>query len=387
MAHLSFQVDDQRYHTRTGQTSNSLHYFIHNPLGEWSTQQIHSGGGEGLGIYRIAGQALDNDAPLQWSLILKVLGRSDANLDASGWGYWRREVDAYQSGLLNDLPADLHVPLCFGATEPTDGIVWLWLEDIQQGQETWTLSDYQRVARQLGQFNGYYLNQQSLPTYPWLSRNWLRSWVEVNADAVTQLRQSLDERWVQRLWHRSVAEALLRMWDERDLYLHALEQLPQTLCHLDIFRRNLMRGASKSDGSRETVVLDWAFVGSAALGEELVPLTLANISFFEFNVFAGRELEEHVLTDYLDGLRDSGWSGDPQLVRLGYASAAALRYGVGVLRVFMPGFLNEALHPNYEQVFGHPIYELYEGWGIVTSRFTLRLADEARDLMDKLGYR
>jgi hypothetical protein len=74
-------------------------------------------------------------------------------------------------------------------------------------------------------------------------------------------------------------------------------------------------------------------------------------------------------------------------VRLGYACAAALRYEIGVFRVFMPGFLNEALHPNYEQVFGRPIYELYEGWGIVTSRFTLRLADEARDLMDKLGFR
>ena len=83
-------------------------------LGEWSFQEIQGGGGEGLGIYRCLGQAIDRGTPIQWSLILKVLGRPEQGGDVSAWNYWKREADAYQSGFLNDLPAEVKSPRCFG---------------------------------------------------------------------------------------------------------------------------------------------------------------------------------------------------------------------------------------------------------------------------------
>jgi hypothetical protein len=52
----------------------------------------------------------------------------------------------------------------------------------------------------------------------------------------------------------------------------------------------------------------------------------------------------------------------------------------------LPFLLDEALQPVAEQFWGRSFYELCEIWGILTSRFTLRLADEARDLKEKLGY-
>jgi hypothetical protein len=154
---------------------------------------------------------------------------------------------------------------------------------------------------------------------------------------------------------------------------------------MDVFRRNLIACAGPA-GDRETAVLDWSFVGHGALGEELVPLIAGSVAFLEVDMFTGRELEEQVLAGYLQGLQDSGWRDDPQRVRLGYACAGALRYGAGVLRLMLPFLLDEALQPVAEQFWGRSFYELCEIWGILTSRFTLRLADEARDLKEKLGY-
>jgi hypothetical protein len=354
--------------------------------GQWSIQQIHSGAGEGMGIYRVRGQGMDYATDYSWSLILKVLGCSDSTLDPSGWGYWRREADIYQSGFLDDLPAGLKTARCFAVSEPVEGILWLWLEDVPEAPEaSWRLEDYRRVAHQLGLFNGHHLNRLSGFDYPWLSRKWLRGWVNENAEFAKLLPQSLDNPWLQRLWPGSIGEAVCQLWNERELYLDTLERLPQTLCHLDIFRRNLLARVT-SGGDHETVVLDWSFAGLGALGEELVPLTLATVTFFEFDLMAGRELEEQVFEGYLRGLRESGWEGDPREVRLAYACAGALRFSLGVLRLILPTTLDEKLQPLAEQFWGRPFYELCECWGILTSRYTLRLADEARDLIDTLGY-
>jgi hypothetical protein len=37
-----------------------------------------------------------------------------------------------------------------------------------------------------------------------------------------------------------VAESVLRLWDGRAQLLKGLEGMPQTLCHLDAFRRNVI---------------------------------------------------------------------------------------------------------------------------------------------------
>jgi hypothetical protein len=353
-------------------------------VGQWSVQQLHGGFGE-AGVYRVSGESIGNGSPRPWSLILKVLQRAEPGSAVSDWDYWRREADLYQSGLLTDLPAGVKTPHCFEVAEPVDGTVWLWLEDIEEESAAWTLAEYRRVAHQFGQFNGQFLNEGSVPDYPWLSRNWLRCLVEANTPAVNQLTQSLTERWVQRVWPRPVVNELLQLWAERDVYLSALERLPQTLCHLDVFPRNLLT-RSRPGTLRETVAIDWAFSGFAALGEELASLIVASATLMEVELLAARELEEQALAAYIDGLHVGGWRGDPRLVRLGYASSAALRFGLGTLRQLMPVLLDERSHPVMEQLTGHPIYELCELSGILASRFTLRLAGEARQLMAELGH-
>jgi hypothetical protein len=353
-------------------------------ISHWTTEQIQGGGGSSLGVHRIGGEGFDDGDTLRWSVILKVLGSSETTSEPASWGYWRREADVYQSDLLRGLPEGLTAPCCLGATEMPDGTVWLWLEDL--GEEPITplgLDDYHELAQQLGLFNGQYLCGEPIPDDQWLSKHWLRGWVEENADAMALFAESLNDRWVQRAFPRRLADELLGLWADRERYICIVEQLPQVVCHLDVFGRNIRRHDPSVD-TRQTVLMDWAYVGVAAIGEELVPLVVANLLFAEVEQSAGRELEDRAIDGYTAGLRASGWTGDPDLVRLGYCAAAALRFGVGTMRLLLPILLDEGLHPIFEQLFKRPIHEVVDALGPLTADFTIGLAEEARELADRL---
>jgi hypothetical protein len=178
------------------------------------------------------------------------------------------------------------------------------------------------------------------------------------------------------------SDRLSRLWEERDLYLETLDRLPQTLCHLDLFRRNLF-ARKTADGDDQTVVIDWAFAGRAAIGAELVPLVLASVAFNEIDLAQTRPLEDIVFAGYLEGLRDAGWRGDPRLVRLGYA-ASSLRLRLGELNRVIDALLDEGQHPFMEQAFGRTMEEIEGHWAQVDSLVD-SLTDEARELMEILG--
>ena len=299
------------------------------------------------------------------------------------WNYWKREAMAYRSGLLDDLPGGIAAPRCLGVEELADGIVRLWLEDVAPANDVpWSLDRYALAARHLGQFNGAYLVERSLPDAPWLSTNWLRGWVGANEAAVDHLERVLDHPLVRQVHPEGVARSFLRLWAERELFFDQLDSLPHTLCHLDAFQRNLLE-RRLSDGSEQTLAIDWAFVGKGALGEELGPLIQASIEFFEAEGIAAQELEEVAFQGYLDGLTDAGWRDDPQVVRFGYAASTALRYGVGTVRLVLPILLDERLHARVEQLLGCPMEEVLKRWAEETGRM-VSLTDEAHQLADFL---
>jgi hypothetical protein len=175
---------------------------------------------------------------------------------------------------------------------------------------------------------------------------------------------------------------LFRLWEERDLFLDALDRLPQTLCHLDLFRRNLF-ARKTADSDDQTVVIDWAFAGRGAIGAELVPLVLASVAFNEVDLALAQALEDIVFAGYLEGLRDAGWRGDPRQVRLGY-TAGSLRLRLGELNRAIDMILDESQHPFVEQVYGRSIEEIEDHWAQV-GNLVDSLTDQARDLMNILG--
>ena len=97
-----------------------------------------------------------------------------------------------------------------------------------------------------------------------------------------------------------------------------MERLPRAVCHLDVWPNNIIRRAAG-----EIVLVDWAFTGDGALGEDignLVPDCVFDLLFAHDLL---DELDERLTRAYLRGLRDAGWTGDERLVRLGICASAA----------------------------------------------------------------
>ena len=96
----------------------------------------------------------------------------------------------------------------------------------------------------------------------------------------------------------------------REELLRLVEGAPRTWCHLDLWVSNVIRRPSG-----EFALLDWAFTGDGALGEDIGN----HIPDAVFDLFwpAERqaELADSCISGYLAGLDEAGWCGDSDVVR------------------------------------------------------------------------
>jgi hypothetical protein len=322
-----------------------------------------------------------------WSAVLKVVspGRAGephwaASHDQSHWNYWRREAYVYESDLAAAYrPAGLDAPKLLGRVERANGEIALWLEDVAgTAGAAWPLQRYAQAARSLGLAQGRLAVDGSIPQLPWLSRGFLRAY-SGSQPADWRLLED-DDAWRQPLvrdhFPPGLREQMLRLHRERERFLGLIESLPRTLCHLDVWPHNLI-----ARDQRETVLLDWAFVGDGALGEDignLIPDTI-----FDLFLPADRlpELDELVYGSYLKGLRAAGWAGDERLVRVAVC-ASAVKYTW--LVPFMLSRASDEEHPDYGGAGTVSAARRYSERG-ATFMFLAGWADEARELARTCG--
>jgi hypothetical protein len=353
--------------------------------GGWAVRPLGGGGGEGLGLYRVAGSARVRDGPRPWALVCKVCAAA-AGADPGAWDYPAREGLAYGSGLLAALPGGLAAPRCLAVDARPDGTTRVWLEAVADAHPgPWPLARYALAARRLGRFNGAYLAGAPVPDEPWLGPGWLRDLVEHAGPTLAELGRLAGPGGpplARLLYPPPVVAELRRLWAERGRFLAALDRLPRTFCHRDAFRRNLLvrRGAA----GEEFVAVDWAYAGHGAVGEELVPLVVASLLFFEAEGIAPCDLDAACFAGYAAGLREAGWAGDERLVRLGFAAAASLRYTLGTLPLEVQAVTDPAMRPVFEGLLGRPLEEAV-GRGVGLWPFQLGLAEEARALLRVVG--
>ena len=184
---------------------------------------------------------------------------------------------------------------------------------------SWGLGDYAHAARQLGRFNGAYLEQRPLPAAEWLSRDWLRSWLAAGAAAIDELPRHRSHPLVRRVYPPDLGTALADLWTRRESLLAALDRLPQVLCHHDAFRRNVFLRSPR------LLAVDWAFLGVGPLGSELAPFVSASATLLGIERAHRDDLEQTAVAAYGQGLADAGWQGPHEQVRFGFAAASALR--------------------------------------------------------------
>ncbi|MGQ0604638.1 MAG: aminoglycoside phosphotransferase family protein [Anaerolineales bacterium] len=340
------------------------------------------------GLFLFNGVGRDDQGTQAWSIVLKILNNPKTwGQDPRYWAYWKREMVAFQSGLLATLPIGLSAPRCYGTTEHEES-GWIWMEHIEEAtSRRWALEHFHRAARQAGRFAGAFLGGVPLPEAAWLSAPFFRS-IFADGDGwathmdPTAPKNAWQSPLVQRAFSDVLRSGVLRIWAEKQRFWELIERLPQVLCHNDFHRRNLM-WRTGPDGPQELVALDWAFCGPGALGMDLGELVANSAFFFEVEPEEIGELEATALDGYSEGLRDGGWIGDAQVVRLGYLLSAMLWMGA-TLPGWAAWMLPDESGINVQAMYGRSANAVLAGWVRLTE-FLLERADEARQLMNKLS--
>ena len=344
---------------------------------DWTGDAVH-GGYSTASVYRLAGNARTGEQLLPWSLILKVLRSEGRSGDPGDWRYWKREGLVFRSGLVDDLPAPLAAPRCFGVVERED-MVWLWLEElVDEAGRSWPIERFGRAGRHAGVFNGAYLAGRPIPAHPWLTRDMTRRWVQGHGGAMERLAAAREEPHARRYWPGDDAERALALWEGRDLLLDRLDRLPHVLGHGDFQPGNLF-ARTGADGRPVTVAVDWASTGLMPVGRELTHLVAMSLSVGHADPDRAPELDGVVFDAYVQGLRDAGWRGDPRLARLGFTATTALVGGLHPWGV-VPHTAEQ--RARIEQAFGS--YEDVMDRNTRARHFALGLAAEARALIDVL---
>jgi hypothetical protein len=362
---------------------------------EWQIQAISGGSAEytnrGFGVYRVTGTARDDSGETPWSAIIKVLGPSDepANNEPGHHGYWKREVLAFQAGILEQLPGNLVAPRCYAIQEMSDDKHCIWLEAVDESERHWTMAQHQLAARHLGQFNGAYLAGHPLPgqtswMLPGRTQQWLAELQMPDKEQLLLYSETKVNRWLSK---ESIAR-IMRLWAARQTLLAGLGRLPGCFCHHDAFRRNLMLRHSQSGGpcersAMETVAIDWSYTGPGKVGQEIGVTTAIALQFMDVAANQARDLDEAIFTGYSAGLADAGWQGDLQLVRFGYTVTAALTFGVAFSVLIANGWHRAENFARAEAIVGHPIADIIEQYAVVHP-FLLDLGDEALALLPSI---
>jgi hypothetical protein len=356
------------------------------PLGGGLSGELGTSGG----VLRVHGRARSSGKSVSWSAIKKLVRPTlmpwgDGTIprdDPQGFEYWRREAEAYRDGLLDELGPRLSAPRCLGVHEDEVGMV-IWLEDVRDdGPSVWGLDDYREAARALGGWNGTYLVGRPLPERLWFTRSRIPDWLAMGGPGIEAMasvrRTGLVGDWLDD----ALVRRLQTQWAQRDRLIGIRDRMPWTLCHHDATRRNL---AYRSvDGTRRVVAIDWQFLGTGHLGDEIAAMVTATLQFLDVPVDDARALGDEVLAGYVEGLRDAGWTGDRSGVELGFKASAALLMGLAGAGLWFEGFRNgtmtEALA---EQIVGRSVDELGAAWPVAQSYF-LDLGDEALESWARL---
>ena len=314
------------------------------------------------------------------SAILKLIAHSDAGHpnwrsgpDPTHWYYWRREVLAYETGLLESMRGGLRAPACHLVADRDDGSAALWLEDLRSTPAPeWSLERYGLAARHLGRMQGAYLTGLRVPDHDWLSRSWMRSYLmqrDGDMHLVEQTALWKDARLIP--WFPAPPiDRVHAMRNDQSRFLDALDELPRTLCHLDLHPANLF-GNEQED---ITTVIDWSFVGIGAIGEDAGNLVPDAVLDFHFDPARIDALYETVYDGYAAGLRDAGARGIDDAARLGMAATIAAKYAW-----IAPAILR-AVAEDRAELNRRATDESLQWWGPAVG-FLLDRADEARSLV------
>jgi len=337
---------------------------------DWSVGRLSDKGiasPDGLFRFQGNGCSAGQDGPdyQDWSVVFKMVKPTEWEQGPGETWYWKRELLLITSGVLDRLPGPLVTPRFYGVKE-MDGEAWIWMEYIEDiAPPRWTDENYIFAAHQLGRMDGAYLTGTPLPDYPWLNITQCRSWFTGFGNAIKDLPNIWENPILQQVYTDENRRRAVQFRADHELFHSALDRLPQVFGHFDAQRRNLMI-RRRPDGQQELVAIDWGMAGPGPLGGNLAMMLPNSAFLFELDPVDLPRLEPETYRAYLEGLREMGWQGDEDLVRLGYCAWT------------WPGIF----YP--EMVNWDATAETLPGYKAL-AEFFLDHADEARGIINRLG--
>lgn len=241
--------------------------------------------------------------------------------DSTHFNYWRREALAYETGLAATAYADAGItaPALISADAREGGGVELWLADVGgPAGFRWPVPRLARFAHELGAAQARWIGR--VPDTAWLSRNWLSQYLAYGPSRTVSVSAADWDHPSVASWPAEVRYRLLRLWAEWDHALAAAQAAERTLCHLDVWPANLL------DDDGRSVLLDWAFCGDGAVGEDVANLIIDSCTDGLMDAALLPEIAESATDGYISGLRDGGWTGDEDAVRRAIAICGAAKY-------------------------------------------------------------
>lgn len=241
---------------------------------------------------------------------------------------WKTEAEVYRSDLVDRLPDGLTVPRALGVFDLDATSSAIWLEEVPARPATWDTRRHERAAYLLGRFSaspalaplaGLRHIEWSLQTYA-SGRLAVQVVPLLMSDDVWQhpLCAAFDDDLRTRL--RAAAADSIALAAEADA-------LPQLLSHGDACPNNLLAGAHDD----ELVMIDFGFWGGAPVGFDLTQLLVGEVQIGKRGAAGLADLDEAIVTAYVEGLRAEGCEVPEAQVRRSHALCLLLMTGLSTL--------------------------------------------------------
>jgi hypothetical protein len=343
-----------------------------------------SAGTATAGIFHVSGRARTDSGTRPWSAVVKALGVPEVQ---RAWNEHdgMRELDVYRSEVFAHTSGGVRTPRCYGI-QTVGELELIWLEDLSDApQPPWQHNQFVESARHLGRFNAHW-SQSSLPDWPWLNRQGFHASFSGKPSlqhTFERLPHRRDDPLFRAFAPGTGVDDLLRIWTQCDELLRRAESMPVGICHLDCHPKNLFP-MHASDGSGYTIGIDWTEVGVSNLGIDLGHLLGSPISWLEVSQEQAWDLRDLMFDAYAAGLRDAGWSGNADRVRLTYLTRLACE-ALRNTKLVSNAMESEQWHELLESLLGHGMVDIAERWN-KNRVFFVDCIEEALLLAKKLPY-
>lgn len=315
---LQIEVNIEMLHACVSKILDTHNFYVKNwKIEELSTRTVNF---TTEGIYRLSGVSIVTEEEVPWSLVVKVIQpESEEKDDTQHHNYWKREALVYQSGLLSDLPTVIRTPKCYAVEKVSENTIWICLEELKEDNSgKWTESQFTTVAKNIGIFHGGYLVEKPVPMHEWICQNWLGSWIDGCKKYATNPEDFLPfvKEEVEDIWraYQQLNQNLVK-------HLALLKKLPQVLSHQDLSQQNMY---INPNGENFTLI-DWQYLSISSVGEELGKLFGVALSQDDIPIDLAEEYMELLFSHYVEGLREAGWRGDPDIPKYAFYVSFACR--------------------------------------------------------------